>query len=378
MTLIKHKLIALKYGFPPKEILLDELREVFNRMQTHPPIRSEFSHELQYEIALDLYNSGKTGLCALARLLEANVFWFKNGQRASKNDISNCLLDVSGGRENKIADQINNEGLPCNTLFQIYLLEGEIFFDKLTDEEKSFYNSYNSSFIKGIATLYYFYCLNEGGKSTQIDQKLYWYNLAILLTPELPFVYLRILRQTDIRPDLKEQYIKLFLNYNSNDPLSLYYLSEYYIGIKDYQNAKKILSMAIEHASKPAILYIKRGDIYVAEGNADIALADYYKAIELDPDSQFSTTAYCRAASVLADKHEYDKALELLDLAIQKANPQSQEYTSSLTIKAIILYSLNRVKEAIQIGRLIWGNDLLDDQILSILRQYLSGPQEVQ
>ena len=377
MILTNYKIVAIKTEFPKKEILFSDLISTFTIMQSSTPSRAEFPSELEYEIALKLFISGKTGLCTLIRLLYADVYWFKDGQKATRNDIANCLLDKSGGRENKIADTIDSEGLPCNTQFQIDLLEGDIFLGQLTDEERSVYISYNSSFIKGIQILYYFYCLNESGKETQSDRKIFWLNLAILLVPELPFVYLRILRQTNIRSGLKEQYIKLFLHYKSNDPVSLYDLSEYYIKIKDYQNAIKFLSLAIECAPKPAILYIKRGDIFVAEDNADMALADYYKAIELDQDSQFLTAAYSRAAAVLADKHEYGKALELLELALQKVKPQSQEYTSSLTLKAIILYSMNRIKEAIEIGRLVWGHELFDDQILSILMQFLSGPREV-
>lgn len=109
----------------------------------------------------------------------------------------------------------------------------------------------------------------------------------------------------NIAPTWQEQY-----------DLGIRYLSE-----GNYEEAIIAFTAAIEIDPKQAPAYVGRGDAYVASGeteeNLTAARADYEQAIELD---ETSAGAYLGLADVYIRQGDYDKAMEILNGALDKVN----------------------------------------------------------
>ena len=94
-------------GQPRRTLLLRQVRAEFTRLLTVPPQRTEFRHDLQYRLASEFYSAGETAVCALARLLEAEVYWREDQrQRATRTDIFTCLTDATGRVRNEVAEEL--------------------------------------------------------------------------------------------------------------------------------------------------------------------------------------------------------------------------------------------------------------------------------
>ncbi len=89
----------------------------------------------------------------------------------------------------------------------------------------------------------------------------------------------------------------------------------------DYANAKAIYQRAIADYTKAikldpndAMAYLSRGEAFFMQGKSDWAIDDYTKAIELDPND---ARAYMFRSAVYAVRWETDKAIADLEKAIE-------------------------------------------------------------
>jgi len=93
-----------------------------------------------------------------------------------------------------------------------------------------------------------------------------------------------------------------------------------YLSEGNYEEAIIAFTAAIEIDPKRALPYVGRGDAYIGsgetEGNLAAALADYKQAIGLD---ETNAEAYLGLANVYILFDEYDKALEILQQGLEKA-----------------------------------------------------------
>ena len=104
-----------------------------------------------------------------------------------------------------------------------------------------------------------------------------------------------------------------------------YDLGVCYLSEGNYEEAIIAFTAAIEIDPKQAPVYVGRGNAYVLSGetedNLSAAKADYEKAIELD---ETNAEAYLGLANVYIRQEEYDKALKILNGALDKVgNPVS-------------------------------------------------------
>lgn len=100
--------------------------------------------------------------------------------------------------------------------------------------------------------------------------------------------------------------------------LGIRYLSE-----GNYEEAIIAFTAAIEIDPKQAPAYIGRGDAYVLSGeteeNLTAAKADYEKAIELD---EVSVDAYLKLSELFIRREEYESALAVLQIGVEKTKNQ--------------------------------------------------------
>ncbi len=87
-----------------------------------------------------------------------------------------------------------------------------------------------------------------------------------------------------------------------------------YVSLKDYDNAIKEFSRAIDVAPRYSVAYANRGIAYAQVKKLNLALDDLKKATELDPKDKL---AHYNLATLYALRGEKDRALESLDLALQ-------------------------------------------------------------
>lgn len=97
-----------------------------------------------------------------------------------------------------------------------------------------------------------------------------------------------------------------------------YDLGTRFLSEGNYEEAIIAFTAAIEIDSKQAPAYVGRGNAYVASGeteeNMATAQADYGQAIELDATN---TDAYLGLADIFIWQGDYDKALEVLQEALE-------------------------------------------------------------
>jgi tetratricopeptide (TPR) repeat protein len=100
-----------------------------------------------------------------------------------------------------------------------------------------------------------------------------------------------------------------------------------YLGSKDYDRAIEAYNNAIELNPKFAGPYIDRGVAYHYLNNITKEIADYSKAIELDPSAQ----AYNNRGTVYFDLRDYAKAIEDYRIAL-KLDPNYSSAASNLDL----------------------------------------------
>ena len=91
------------------------------------------------------------------------------------------------------------------------------------------------------------------------------------------------------------EYIKKGRKAYPNDNNLLVSELDYYLQSGKHEESLKNLNLAIEHDGNNAILYFARGTVYESLKQEDNAVADYKKAIEIDPtyyDANFNLGAY--------------------------------------------------------------------------------------
>lgn len=97
-----------------------------------------------------------------------------------------------------------------------------------------------------------------------------------------------------------------------------------YLSDGNYEEAIIAFTVAIEIDPKRVEAYVGRGNAYIGSGeteeNLTAALADYEKVIELD---ETNAEAYLGIADVYIRRGDFDKALEILQEALEKTNGDS-------------------------------------------------------
>lgn len=105
------------------------------------------------------------------------------------------------------------------------------------------------------------------------------------------------------------------------DPLDVLRESQESFEKRDFDQAAKLLTEAIEANPKLTPAYVLRGLANLARNKPDEAIADYGKAIELSPDDERPRLL---RASVYQSRKDFDKAIADLDFAVKK-NPKNAE-----------------------------------------------------
>lgn len=109
--------------------------------------------------------------------------------------------------------------------------------------------------------------------------------------------------------------------------------------------AKKALSQAIEKFERHAKAYERRGFVnFQLENHAD-ALYDYNKSIDINPGNP---DAYLGRAFIYIHQNELDKAIDDLQMAIQRSIPLQPIYWKSRRLKGELHLRLEDYKAAIQ------------------------------
>jgi len=105
-----------------------------------------------------------------------------------------------------------------------------------------------------------------------------------------------------------------------------YDLGVRYLSEGNYEEAIIAFTAAIEIDPKQAPAYVGRGDAYVASGeteeNLTAALMDYEAALDLDGTL---VGAYLKLADVYISQGNYDAAIEILELGMQKCPTEEME-----------------------------------------------------
>ena len=94
----------------------------------------------------------------------------------------------------------------------------------------------------------------------------------------------------------------------------LFYISEEYYKLRNYDKAIELCNEALKLNAQSAKAYYNRGVTYQAKDDLPIALSDYTKAIDLDPDY---CDAYYNRGLVYEKLKDYNKALLDYDQALK-------------------------------------------------------------
>lgn len=109
-----------------------------------------------------------------------------------------------------------------------------------------------------------------------------------------------------------------------------YELGVRYLSEGNYEEAIIAFTAAIEIDPKRAEAYVGRGDAYVASGDTEANLAaaqaDYEMAIELD---ETNVEAYLGLADIYIRRGDYEKALEILQMGLNKTE-QNQDIADKI------------------------------------------------
>lgn len=365
-------------GQPPqRRLLLSQLPAEFRRMLSVPPERAEFRHTLQFRLANEVYQAGKPGICALARLLEAEV-WFsvEGSQQATRTDIFTVLTDATRPEPNEVAQTLDREGFPFNGQFQMDILDGMIPLSNLNIAEQPEFAAAFQSFPPRLDALYYFYFLNQGTGEVSPTEALKHYNIALLINPEIDHIYFRIIARKDIDPDLKNDYLDLLSAVDPENPLIVYYKGAILIENGEFESAIAHFEAALQDYSQPFVLCIELGKVYHQTGRSRKALEYFERAIKEAPDHPVSTHAYLNASSIFAQQLKFGGALRYSEKAIELAPPSSQVWIFANTNKAFALHNLGRVREAIQTARIILGEEIPEELLIPTLIQLATTPPQ--
>ena len=110
---------------------------------------------------------------------------------------------------------------------------------------------------------------------------------------------------------------------------------------KDYRGAEKVFDVIMKLYSKDSKNYMTRGAMYAEEGDTIKALADYSKAITLDP---YYAPTYGNRALLLYDKHDLKGALADLNEAIRLNTRESGYFIN----RGLVRYQMNDLRGAME------------------------------
>ena len=137
--------------------------------------------------------------------------------------------------------------------------------------------------------------------------------------------------------------------------------------LKRYSEAEKALNQAIS-ISPRAIFYSNRGNLYSDQGKVELALADYSRAIEIDPKD---VEAYINRGSLYNDQGKIELALADYNQAIS-LNPNFAVAYYNLGVAQMKIKNNEAARTNFQKAQQLFidqGNIALADKIASILQQ---------
>lgn len=115
---------------------------------------------------------------------------------------------------------------------------------------------------------------------------------------------------------------------NPSDSDARFWLAEYYANFGDYGSALEQYERMLDNKDTLDIdrlyeVWIQAGEAQNALGDVDEALASYQEAISLEPNY---AKAYADIGNIYVYQEEYERALEYLDIAVDKVSDDSDIY----------------------------------------------------
>lgn len=129
--------------------------------------------------------------------------------------------------------------------------------------------------------------------------------------------------------------------------LNYWNLAGYYYSNKNYKKTLEAYNKCIEIDNTDTYLYETRAAIKKDLKDNEGALIDYEKALELNPNIAGIGT-YLDISDIYKNLNNLEKALEYIDLAIEKCPQEEMKYYSMYSDKAQILCDLKRFDEALE------------------------------
>ena len=231
----------------------------------------------------------------------------------------------------------------CKTLVFSFLIlcSFSTFARPYTDEEKEGVRLYKIG--------------HELLKKNQYEEGIKYLDKSIIKAPKLADTYLmkgRALNKLGQYENAIKEFDKVLkIHYTrSNELKNSIALTEKALSLFALKKYKESLDCANESLSfndKYSMAYSIRAASYGALGKYELTIADYDKAIELDPSNPINDERYLNRFCPLFNLGRYEEALATCDLALKKTdNPNSLQQPYSK--KATVLNKLGRHEEALE------------------------------
>lgn len=369
----------------PQKIFINQLRDEFIRRLNQYPKAQEFSHPTLFEIAQNLFVSGRKGICALGKLLEAEAWW-DNTRLMSREEKLFFLLDVTQKTsmlgENPAAKILMGEGAQCYAQFQEFSV---MIFPALSDEEQFFLLDLPDPLPLSLKHSLYF--INEGAKAATIAQALLEYQSALIISPNspVPFAYERICNLGLLVAEA-EKYVDLWLHF---DPRSIDALGTKAVCRqihKDYNKAiiyfNKAVSIAepkfwehpldMEYKEIFIGLLFGRSKAHMECRQYSNAKEDLERIIGLCPEYPEIIKAYFLYAEALQCLFRSTEALAALYHASKSPYISADEKYLTIVKRALILLDREEKDRAIELLKKVYRGET-EETLLRLLEQFRHG-----
>lgn len=135
------------------------------------------------------------------------------------------------------------------------------------------------------------------------------------------------------------------------------------------EEAKKLLTKAVDRFPRHAQALERRGFIHYTQGDTEAAISDYAASIEVDskrPD------AYLGRARILIKQEEWTLAMEDLTLSMKHSMPHHNVYLEALHRKAKCLLELGQYDKAIPLFNFFLSRPLQEDHPQYVFRRQVA------
>jgi len=192
-------------------------------------------------------------------------------------------------------------------------------------------------------------------KKNQYQEGIKYLDKAIIKAPKLADAYLmkgRALNKLGQYENAIEEFDKtLKIHYTRSNELknsrALTEKATSLYSLKKYKESLDCANEALSYDNKFFLSYDIRGASYGALGKYELAIIDFDKSLELDPNNPANDETYLNRFCPLYNLGRYEEALATCDLALKKTdNPNSLQQPYSK--KATVLNKLGRHEEALE------------------------------